>query len=196
MVLLLRESFKVTLPVHLTIDEIPSSIDFHECPIFIENAYVMPKGKSKDTSASSQHSINEDGLHLFILIHGLEASYAEMIDLMNEIVLVNDNAGFILPHSINKEKSRDKIETLGLKVAEEIRASIKEDFDNDEIGKISFICHSLGGLIAREAMSHLLEYKHLFHTYMSLASPHLGITEASTHIKLGLWFSEIFVTYD
>jgi hypothetical protein len=81
-------------------------------------------------------------------------------------------------------------------VAEEIRTSIEQDFDDDEIGKISFICHSLGGIIAREAISHLLDYRHLFHAYVSLASPHLGITGASKHIKFGLWVSEIFVTYE
>ena len=39
---------------------------------------------------------------------------------------------------------------------------------------MSFIGHSIGGLIIRAALPHLAEYAPKFFTYISLGSPHLG----------------------
>jgi hypothetical protein len=41
-----------------------------------------------------------------------------------------------------------------------------------------------------------MEFKDKFHAYCSLASPHLGIVNAKTHIKVGLWVSKVFTSYD
>jgi len=44
------------------------------------------------------------------------------------------------------------------------------------LGKLSFIGHSMGGIISRAALAHPLMRKHRahLHTYCSLGSPHLG----------------------
>lgn len=48
-------------------------------------------------------------------------------------------------------------------------------FSNQKnIIKISFIGHSLGGIVIRAALPHLSNIKDLMCTYMSLSSPHLG----------------------
>lgn len=119
-----------------------------------------------------------------------------MIPLMSQITKVNTCTGFILPKSIKREKSRGQIDKMGKAVAQEIRQSIEDNFEIDEIVRISFVCHSLGGLIAREAMSHLLDFSDKFYAYISLASPHLGILNSKVHIQFGLWVSEIFKTYE
>ena len=54
----------------------------------------------------------------------------------------------------------------------------------------------MGGVIAREAMTHLLDYSDKFYAYCSFATPHLGILNSKIHIKFGLWISEIFNTYE
>jgi len=119
------------------------------------------KNKSKNLEISTfKHS--EDGVHVFVLMHGLDGSYVDMIPLMNEITLVNSNTGFILPRSVKREKSRGEIDKLGMEVAEEIRKSLDENFDDWEVERISFICHSLGGVIIREAITHLLDFSGLF----------------------------------
>ena len=135
-------------------------------------------------------------MHLFILIHGLEASFTEMIPLMNEITRVNSNAGFLLPKSVRREKSRSRIEDLGFEIAKEIEDWIENEYDEGEIGKITFIWHSLGGIIGRAAISYLEKYSHLFYAYISFASPHLGITNWHQHVKIGLWLTELLKTYD
>ena len=55
--------------------------------------------------------------------------------------------------------------------------------------RISFVGYSLGGILAREAVKHLSRYKHLMHLFVSFASPHAGICEASNRlVRTGIWF--------
>lgn len=54
--------------------------------------------------------------------------------------------------------------------------------------KLSFVGHSLGGIIIREAIEHLAEFTEFFHGYVSLGSPHLGfLYNSSTLIDAGMW---------
>ena len=54
---------------------------------------------------------------------------------------------------------------------------------------ISFIGHSLGGLIIRAALPHLEEFKDKFYTYISLSSPHLGYMYNTNQLfNAGMWF--------
>lgn len=55
--------------------------------------------------------------------------------------------------------------------------------------RISFIGHSMGGLIIRSAMPELQNYWGKFYCYMSFSTPHLGyLYQTSTLVKAGLWF--------
>ena len=55
--------------------------------------------------------------------------------------------------------------------------------------RISFIGHSMGGVIVRAAVPHLSEFKLNMNTYISLSSPHLGYGyNNSLLIDAGLWF--------
>lgn len=48
--------------------------------------------------------------------------------------------------------------------------------------RISFIGHSLGGLIIRAALPHLSKYQDRFYSYVSLSSPHLGYISNSNKV--------------
>jgi hypothetical protein len=46
----------------------------------------------------------------------------------------------------------------------------------------------MGGVIIRGALSRLKRYSNLFHTFMTLSSPHVGyLYNSSTLIDAGLW---------
>jgi hypothetical protein len=90
----------------------------------------------KKKKAKKEYS---EGVHIFVMIHGLDSSYTELIPLMNEISIVNSNADFIMPESIHREKSRSKIEKLGKDIAKEILEKLDDRFEYNEIGKITFI---------------------------------------------------------
>lgn len=54
--------------------------------------------------------------------------------------------------------------------------------------RISFIGHSLGGLIIRAALPHLEEYSDKMFSYFSLSTPHLGYMYTSSKIiEAGIW---------
>lgn len=56
------------------------------------------------------------------------------------------------------------------------------------MGKISFIAHSLGGLIVRAALPYLEEHADKMYNYFTLSSPHLGyMYNSSKIVDAGMW---------
>jgi hypothetical protein len=54
--------------------------------------------------------------------------------------------------------------------------------------KLTFIGHSLGGIIVREALKHLGSFRAKMHAYISLGSPHLGyMYNSSSLVDAGMW---------
>ena len=58
--------------------------------------------------------------------------------------------------------------------------------------KISFIGHSLGGLIIRSSLKYLTKYKNNMHNYISLGTPHLGSVSNKFLVKTGMNFLSKF----
>jgi predicted alpha/beta superfamily hydrolase len=70
--------------------------------------------------------------------------------------------------------TEDDVESLGIRLSNEVISYIRENCPGNTVTKMSFIGHSLGGLIIRTALIYLADYSHLFDQYMSLSSPHIG----------------------
>jgi len=80
------------------------------------------------------------------------------------------------------------IEDQGMKLANEVNSYIESYFELDEIKRISFIGHSLGGVIIRASLAYLDQLKDKFYTYMSLSSPHLGYLYSPKFlVSAGMW---------
>jgi hypothetical protein len=59
--------------------------------------------------------------------------------------------------------------------------------------RISFVGHSMGGIIIRSALSYIKNLHPYLYSYMSFSSPHLGyIYEPSKLIQAGLWLLNAF----
>jgi hypothetical protein len=59
--------------------------------------------------------------------------------------------------------------------------------------RLSFIGHSLGGLIIRACLHKLPEYFDKFFTFLTFSSPHLGFMfHSSKKIDIGKFFIKIF----
>ena len=82
------------------------------------------------------------------------------------------------------------IEELGHNLASEVISNIESCFESvDSVEKISFVGHSLGGLIIRSALTFLMDLKDKFHTIMTLSSPHLGYMQGGSKlVSAGMWF--------
>lgn len=47
----------------------------------------------------------------------------------------------------------------------------------------------MGGVLARACLKHIQEYKNMMNLLITLASPHLGVSESeNTWVNLGLWY--------
>ena len=87
---------------------------------------------------------------------------------------------------------------MGAKLAEEILRYVQDrmpeliwsSYTGVKVGKISFICHSIGGLVARQALSDpmMAPLLPMMYTFISLSTPHLGtLFPESQVVSTGLW---------
>lgn len=78
---------------------------------------------------------------------------------------------------------------MGLNLATEVKEFIEMYCPSSSLGRISFVTHSMGGLITRSALPHLENFKDKMYTFMTLSSPHLGyMYNTSKLIGAGIWF--------
>ena len=78
---------------------------------------------------------------------------------------------------------------MGERLATEVKQYVASFCPVSCLKKLSFIGHSIGGLIIRAALPHLAEFSQKLCTYMSLGSPHLGYMYNSNKlIDAGMWF--------
>jgi hypothetical protein len=77
---------------------------------------------------------------------------------------------------------------MGERLATEVKQYIISFCPASCLSKISFIGHSLGGIIVKASLPHLAEYSSKFFTYISLSSPHMGqMFGKSSLVDAGLW---------
>ena len=77
---------------------------------------------------------------------------------------------------------------MGYKLSQEVQTYIRESCPGNNLGRLTFIGHSLGGLIIRASLPYLDKFKDKFHGYLTLCSPHLGYMYKSSKIfNAGMW---------
>merc|ERR1712216_56923 len=102
--------------------------------------------------------------------------------------------GLYLCSSANEHDTEGDIGQMGDRLAEEVRHFIRDwcpGRPEPALARLSFVAHSVGGLIVRSALPLLEEYNDYMYTYLSLSSPHLGyMYAANTLFKTGLWVAK------
>ncbi|PFH32608.1 serine esterase (DUF676) protein [Besnoitia besnoiti] len=128
------------------------------------------------------------GIHLFVLVHGFQGSSHDMRLLRNNIAAFYPAAAFLCS-SANQEHTEGDIEVMGKRLADEVHAHIQDSFPLEGLAKLSFIGHSLGGVIIRAALPHLVRpYGSHFFLYLSLSSPHFGFVKSKSRlVSIGVW---------
>ncbi len=127
-------------------------------------------------------------LHLVVLVHGFQGNSYDMKLIKNNLGLVNSSLVF-LSSNANQDDTECDFEEMGKRLANEVRSYLKEWSEGGILfKKISFVGHSIGGLIIRSALPHLMDYSEKFFIFMSLSTPHLGyVYSSSTIVDAGLW---------
>ncbi|EGR29800.1 serine esterase, putative [Ichthyophthirius multifiliis] len=136
------------------------------------------------------HAIKDNPLkvHLIVLCHGFQGNYFDTRLVKNNLSILFPEFVFLSSKS-NEEFTDGNIADMGKRLANEVILFVNENTLNDTLGKLSFIGHSLGGIIIRAALPFLSQYSDKMHLYMSLSSPHLGyMYNSSKLIDAGIWF--------
>lgn len=135
---------------------------------------------------------NNKNTHLIVLVHGYQGSNFDLRLYKNYIAKLFPNSIFLLSNS-NKEKKEASILQMGKNLAQEIIDYINTKSKMLNIAKISFIGHSLGGIVIRASLFHLRSFKNKMMTFISLSSPHLGCQiNNSVLVGFGMTMLKIF----
>ncbi|KAJ3293275.1 hypothetical protein HK104_004617 [Borealophlyctis nickersoniae] len=141
-------------------------------------------------------SADNGGCHLWVFVHGLLGSAFDFRQYKNRITHALFNYGVLQPDLVYLISQVNEEDTLGDidKLADALCAEILQYIEDNVlvVGKLSFVCHSLGGIIARCAIAKdgLLAYRDRLHTFTTLATPHLSVVYLANymfHIFLGIY---------
>merc|ERR1712186_225713 len=97
--------------------------------------------------------------------------------------LMKNNIALIYPKSIflcssaNEDDTEGDVEHMGAHLAAEVRNFLTDwcpGPPDTSLGRLSFVTHSVGGLIVRSALPHLSDFNTHMFTYISFSTPHLG----------------------
>ena len=180
-----RSGSQPSLTAATTLPPIPSTLS--------SSSFAIVRSNSSSSTASTSNPplpklCNATGKHVWILCHGYQGNSWDLRLFKHQLSLTFPDALVFLSTS-NEQHTEGDIAAMGARLAHEVAALVTEHCA-DTIGRLSFVGHSLGGIIVRSALLHpvlspLLPY---CHSYLSFASPHLGYLYAeSPFLSTGMW---------
>ncbi|EPS73230.1 hypothetical protein M569_01521, partial [Genlisea aurea] len=121
--------------------------------------------------------------HLVVMVHGIFGSPSDWKYAAEKFALRFPDKVFVHRSERNSAMlSLDGIDVMGERLAEEVLDVIKR---KPNLTKISFIAHSLGGLMARYAIGKLYRNPNIANltpiNFITVATPHLG-SQGNTHV--------------
>ncbi len=127
-------------------------------------------------------------VHIVVLVHGYQGSAFDLTFLKNNLMFLCDDDTVFHCSTINQSDSSKCIDELGLNLANEVRDFAKATCPlPEQLLGLSFIGHSLGGLIIRAALPRLAKYKLKMQSLVTFGTPHLGCTNlSSVLVKSGM----------
>ncbi|WKX88808.1 hypothetical protein Q1695_008439 [Nippostrongylus brasiliensis] len=131
--------------------------------------------------------------HLVVFVHGLEGTCEDLSSYRNSFRVVADRIpGFLyLLSSSNHAKTWCDIEDMADNLLSEIHSYIARY--SEPPARISFVAHSLGGVIVRAAVSKEEAAEWLvprLHCLLTINSPHLGLAYVGKGVNLGIQFMQ------
>ena len=155
----------------------------------------MQKPQQNQTCNNPQIvSANKETVKLFIMVHGLNGSRNDLVKISESILLLIPEAKFYFC-SANELECRDGLTTMAYRLATEIDKLMLLSSTVSSL-KISFVCHSFGGLVVRDAIKFLGSIRHHFVSYISLCTPHLGPLSDRFLVRTGLKFLALIPKHD
>jgi pimeloyl-ACP methyl ester carboxylesterase len=176
--------------VHVDEHALPTTNHIREQFLYPVHQDTIPILYVKTKPSIAEPSTAVPGAHLIVLVHGYQGSAHDVRILRNQVACMCPDA-LVFSSTANEAQTDGDIESMGIRLVMELREFIERHSTSFFIiSRISFIAHSLGGLIVRAALPALTEYKKKFHLFISLSTPHLGVS--SKLIEGGIIFLRLF----
>jgi len=174
----------------IILKELSTYENLNQMPILFEDIQMKDE-ISSEASPPPIPEINKgkglgDG-HLIIFVHGYQGNSCDMRISKNVMFMRLPYIGTLCSVD-NEGRTEGDIQEMGDRLAREVINYIKEWYTGNKLQRISFIGHSLGGVIIRTALPKLADYKDKMHVFMTLSSPHLGCMYSSSKlVGAGMW---------
>ena len=157
-----------------------TALDHH--PIFLFNTE-----KSHFKQLVECSFVRSQDVHIVFLVHGYKGSSVDMHMIKGYLNIIYPTTHVHACKS-NENFTDCNIESQGQNLAQEVIYFILESKAPRYRLRISFIGHSLGGLIIRAALVYLSEFKSCMSSFISLSSPHTGVLFSETVLlQFGKW---------
>lgn len=162
--------------------------NFHPI-IFLDISSKVPENKLLWNNEWVSYMSNpHKAIHLIVFVHGFQGSSFDLRLIRNHAAMCRSNT-FLLCSSKNESHTEGDISGMGLRLAKEVERYIRDWCPDGQVDKISFIGHSLGGIIIRAALPYLQSLSNKFQFLITFSTPHLGyMYNSSALVDAGMWF--------
>ena len=179
---------------HIVKDEVDGEKifeDMNEFDVHSESTEIEPNSVDRSMNrlnSTEQQRGDEEGINLVVLHHGFQGNNLDMLSLKHYFSLKYPKNYYHCAKA-NEENSEEDISLMGKKLALEIKEFIQVYVPGRKISKLSFVGHSMGGLIIRASLPHLKEYKDRMGCFMTVSTPHLGVNKGDSKlVEFGILF--------
>lgn len=161
--------------------------DFHPI-LFLDIYSKLAEIKEDWNPAGVKFSyVRSKPTHLIVFVHGFQGNSFDVRLIRNQVALCRPDTLLMCSH-MNEGETEGDIHQMGERLSEEVLQYIHEWCPKNSLKKISFIGHSLGGLIIRASLPHLKSLSSKFQFLITFSSPHLGyMYNTSKLVDAGLW---------
>ena len=156
-------------------------------PILFDQMYIKSPKSTELRKMSCEKSSTYAKYHLIVLVHGFMGTEYDMKQIKNTLYRAYPKNIYLISKR-NEGSTQGNVSSMGLALAREVKDFIRNEVGDFDIAKISFIGHSLGGLMIRSALQYLSEFKDKMYLLMTISSPHLGVDRGSNFlVKTGIY---------
>eukprot|EP00741_Cyanophora_paradoxa_P017536 tig00020996_g16940.t1 len=129
--------------------------------------------------------------HLIVFVHGFQGNAFDLRLFRDYLQLFDTRAEFLMSSANESEKTTGCLRQMGLALAREVHDFVQRNAPQFRLSRLSFVGHSIGGVIIRSALTQapMKPYLPFLYTYVSLSAPHLGYMYASNRLmQSAMWF--------
>ena len=161
----------------------------HNSPFLFEDCYSLRDAAPPPRFPTEERQARHGKKHLFVLVHGFHGKPLDL-RLVKHILSGSNTSITVLCATANEGDSEGDLFDMGERLAREVKAYIAEWLPGNSLVRLSFVGYSLGGLVVRAALPHLVEFANAMHTFLSFSAPHLGHMSDASLVGAGLWVLE------